>query len=108
MATRLERLEPAAADHQRLQDLPSWPTCHQPWGGDPSQDEIAEVMTFIVRQANLLPSSAKRSNTRGRSKFGGSLTSVMVLLNSNEFLYVDKKNKKNTKKKKKKKKKKKI
>ncbi len=83
MATRLERLEPSAADHRDRIVF----AYRMALGRQPEPDEIAEVMTFINRQANLLPSSAKRSNTE--ADHSALVDFCHVLLNSNEFLYVD-------------------
>ena len=57
------------------------------FGRQPEPDEIAEAMAFIDRQANLLPHSARRSNTA--ADHDALVDFCHVLLNSNEFLYVD-------------------
>jgi hypothetical protein len=83
LAARIERLEPSSTDdHDRV--VLAYRTV---LGRQPEPDELAEAVAFIDRQANLLPHSAKRSITA--FDHDSLVDFCHVLLNSNEFLYID-------------------
>ena len=83
LAARLERLEPSSTDDGDRVVL----AYHMALGRQPEADEIDEAMAFIDRQATLLPQSAKRLNAA--ADYDALVDFCHVLLNSNEFLYVD-------------------
>ena len=58
------------------------------FGRQPEPDEIAEAMAFIDRQAKLLPQSCASDQTPA-ADHAALVDFCHVLLNSNEFLYVD-------------------
>ena len=83
LAARLERLKPSSVDDQDRVVL----AYRMALGRQPEPDEIAEAMEFIDRQANLVPHSARQLNTAADRD--ALVDFCHVLLNSNEFLYVD-------------------
>jgi hypothetical protein len=83
LAARLERLKPSSVDDQDRVVL----AYRLALGRQPEPDEIAEAMEFIDRQANLVPHSARQLNTAADRD--ALVDFCHVLLNSNEFLYVD-------------------
>jgi Protein of unknown function (DUF1549)/Protein of unknown function (DUF1553)/Planctomycete cytochrome C len=83
LAARLERVKPTSTD-ERDRIVLAYRTA---LGRQPEPDEIAEAMAFVNRQTIFLPNSTKRSHTAaGHDAF---VDFCHVLLNSNEFLYVD-------------------
>ena len=83
LAARIERVGPSSTDdHDRV--VLAYRTV---LGRQPEPDELAEAVAFIDRQANLLPHSAKRSITA--FDHDSLVDFCHVLLNSNEFLYID-------------------
>jgi len=82
-AARLERLEPASADDRGRVVL----ACRLAFGRPPEPDELAAAVAFLDRQAHLAGATAKRSQTTAEQNALADL--CHVLLNSNEFLYVD-------------------
>jgi hypothetical protein len=83
LAARLERLKPSSVDDQDRVVL----AYRMALGRQPEPDEIEEAMEFIDRQANLVPHSARQLNTAADRD--ALVDFCHVLLNSNEFLYVD-------------------
>ena len=83
MATRLERLEPSSADDRDRLVL----AYRTALGRQPEPDEIAETTDFIDRQAKFVPHTEQRVNTA--ADHDALVDFCHVLLNSNEFLYVD-------------------
>jgi hypothetical protein len=83
LATQLERLQPGSTGDRNQIALAYRLT----FGRQPEPDEIAEAMAFINRQANLRPGSGAPSNTK--VNHAALVDFCHVLLNSNEFLYVD-------------------
>jgi hypothetical protein len=83
LAARLERLKPSSVDDQDRVVL----AYRMALGRQPEPDEIAEAMEFIDRQANLVPNFARQLNTAADRD--ALVDFCHVLLNSNEFLYVD-------------------
>jgi hypothetical protein len=83
LAARLERLQPASSDDQERIVL----AYRTALGRQPEPDELAEAMAFFDRQANLLPHSAPQPRTA--ADHNALVDFCHVLLNSNEFLYVD-------------------
>jgi hypothetical protein len=83
LAARIERLEPSSTDDRDRVVL----TYRTALGRQPEPDELADAMAFVDRQANLLPHSTKRSNSA--ASHNAFVDFCHVLLNSNEFLYVD-------------------
>jgi hypothetical protein len=57
------------------------------FGRRPEPDEIADGLSFVERQASRLAPAAKRSNKQVSHE--AFVDFCHVLLNSNEFLYVD-------------------
>jgi hypothetical protein len=57
------------------------------FGRKPEPDEISDAMSFVERQRSCITQAAKRSHEQaGHAAF---VDFCHVLLNSNEFLYVD-------------------
>jgi Protein of unknown function (DUF1549)/Protein of unknown function (DUF1553)/Planctomycete cytochrome C len=82
-AARLQRLEPASADNADRVVL----AYRLAFGRHPEQDELEQAVAFLERQARQAQASS------GRSGVAAGQTALVdfchVLLNSNEFLYVD-------------------
>ena len=83
LATRLEHLQPAAINDRSQLDL----AYRLALGRQPEPEEIAEAQAFINQRARLPSGHSPRSNTR--SDLAALIDFCHVLLNSNEFLYVD-------------------
>jgi hypothetical protein len=82
-AGHLERLEPASADNQERVAL----AYRLAFGRQPEPDELAQAVAFLDRQAHLTQSPARRANeTIDQTAL---VDFCHVLLNSNEFLYID-------------------
>jgi hypothetical protein len=82
-AARLERLKPASADEQDRVVL----AYRLAFGRPPQPGELAQAVSFLDRQAHLARLAATRSDvTPGQIAL---VDFCHVLLNSNEFLYVD-------------------
>jgi len=83
LAARVERLQPPASNNRSLIGL----AYHLGLGRQPEPEEIADALAFINHQAKLPPGHAPRSNTSADR--AALVDFCHVLLNSNEFLYVD-------------------
>ena len=83
LAARVERLEPFSTDDR---DRIVW-AYRLAFGRDPEPDEIADTISFVERQASHCTPAANRSNEQARRD--AFVDFCHVLLNSNEFLYVD-------------------
>ena len=83
LATRLEHLQQSANNDQSQIGL----AYRLALGRQPEPEEIAEAQAFINQQANLPPGLAPRLNTKG--DHAALVDFCHVLLNSNEFLYVN-------------------
>jgi Protein of unknown function (DUF1549)/Protein of unknown function (DUF1553)/Planctomycete cytochrome C len=83
LAARLERLEPSSADSRGRASLAYRLTV----GRQPEPGEIAEALAFIDQRPNRLFRSVKTSNSA--VAHDALVDFCHVLLNSNEFLYVD-------------------
>ena len=83
LAARLERLEPPSADSRGRASLAYRLTL----GRQPEPDEMAEALAFIDQRPNRLFRSVKTSNSA--LAHDALVDFCHVLLNSNEFLYVD-------------------
>ncbi len=83
LAERLERLEPASHDDRGRITL----AYRLAFGRRPGRDEVAEIAAFLVRQSRLTRPSVRDLDDAADQS---TLTDFChVLLNSNEFLYVD-------------------
>jgi hypothetical protein len=83
LAARLERLKPASVElEERIILAYRWVLGRQP---DP--EEVAESAVFLEYQAGLPPAPAHRARLSG--DHAALIDLCHVLLNSNEFLYVD-------------------
>jgi hypothetical protein len=83
LASRLERLQPASSDGRDRIRL----AYRLALGRHPQSDELDEAIAFLQRQARLAQPMAKRS--AGAADQAALTDFCHVLLNSNEFLYVD-------------------
>jgi Protein of unknown function (DUF1553) len=83
LATRLEHLRPAAINDRSQIGL----AYRLVFGRQPEPEEIAEAQAFINQQTKLPAGQAPRLNTK--SDHAALVDFCHVLLNSNEFLYVD-------------------
>ena len=83
LAARLERLEPSSTDDRDRIVLAYRLTL----GRRPEPDEIADGLSFVERQASRVAPAGKPSNIQASHE--ALVDFCHVLLNSNEFLYVD-------------------
>jgi hypothetical protein len=83
LAARLERLEPSSTDDRDRIVLAYRSTL----GRRPEPDEIADGLSFVERQASRVAPAGKPSNIQASHE--ALVDFCHVLLNSNEFLYVD-------------------
>jgi Protein of unknown function (DUF1553) len=83
LAGRLERLAPSSRDDRDRIEL----VYQMALGRRPEPDEVEDAMAFIERQANLFPHSSRASDAG--ADHAGLVDFCHVLLNCNEFLYVD-------------------
>jgi Protein of unknown function (DUF1549)/Protein of unknown function (DUF1553)/Planctomycete cytochrome C len=83
LATRVERLQPSSTDDRSQIGL----AYRLAFGRLPEPDEIAEAMAFLNHGASRLPRSIQRLFTA--ADHTALVDFCHVLLNSNEFLYVD-------------------
>ncbi len=84
-AARLERFEPASADDRGRVVL----AYRLALGRQPEPDELAAAVAFLDRQAHLARAPVKRSRSSASAEQNALVDFCHVLLNSNEFLYVD-------------------
>jgi len=82
-AARLERLEPTSADDRDRVVL----AYRLAVGRQPEPDELAAAVAFLDRHAHLARAPARRSNATADQM--ALVDFCHVLLNSNEFLYID-------------------
>ncbi len=82
-AARLERLEPASADDRGRVVL----AYRLAFGRQPEPAELAAAVAFLGRQAHLARAPARRSSATAEQN--ALVDFCHVLLNSNEYLYVD-------------------
>jgi hypothetical protein len=83
IAARLERLEPSSTDDRDRIIL----AYRLAFGRKPEPDEISDAMSFVERQRSCITQAAKRSHEQ--AAHAAFVDFCHVLLNSNEFLYVD-------------------
>jgi len=82
-AVRVERLEPTSADNRDRVVL----AYRLAFGRQPERNELEQAVAFLDRQARLAKAPAKRSHVAVDQTALGDF--CHVLLNSNEFLYID-------------------